>query len=119
MADLDAVKNNWSVILKNIPSDLSVLLSHAEPGEFDSGRLTLCFDNDIHKQLCQSNGKVGKIENALTECFGTKIKVNFIIDSSNAVKPVAKKGQNEIVADPAVQMLIKELGGRIAGIEED
>ena len=100
----------------------SGLLSAAEPTRFEDGLLTLTFpaSASMQKKMCESNGRVAKIESWLSEQFGKPVKIQLSVaedETGNAKTAVRKK--NELINDPAVKTVLLELDATITGIEED
>jgi DNA polymerase III subunit gamma/tau len=131
--DIQSIKDNWQDILRLINAKLGPgtagLLSSAEPSRFEHGVLTLEFGpaGQMHKRICESNGRMEQIEVLLAEHFSTPVRLKF--ETAAHEQPQTKAGEsqpatssqrrNELLSDPAVKTVLMGLDATITGIEED
>ncbi|MFH1717470.1 MAG: DNA polymerase III subunit gamma/tau [Planctomycetota bacterium] len=130
---LQSIKDDWQDILKLITTKLAPgtggLLSSAEPIRFENGILTLEFGptGQIHKKICESNGRMEQIETMLSEEFSTSIRLKFEIAAGDRKQPepnvkeqkIGSKQRYELANDPAVKEVLLGLDATIMGIEPD
>ena len=132
-SSLESIKANWQNIIQVLSETLGkstgTLLGSAEASGFADGVLTIMFPAaaKASKQICESNGRAGKIEGVLQESFGAAVRLKFEVagDEGAAEQSPAKPGKTnakqraDIINDPAVKTVLMELGGTITGIEQD
>jgi DNA polymerase-3 subunit gamma/tau len=120
---LDAFQQNWQSLVSAIGSRLgngaAGPLSAAQPAAFENDTLTVAFPSgcEVHKKICESNGRVEKIEDFLSKRCGRRITISLTIDTSQKPKTESQR-QNEIINDPAVKTVLHGLDATITGIEE-
>ena len=141
VSDIQSIKDNWQSILKVITASLGPgtggLLSSAVPTQFESGVLTLEFgaSGQVHKKMCESNGRLEQIQSLLNEHFLMPVTLRFETAVSqpeqpepvrehpkSAARPADKVGsrrKNDITNDPAVKTILMGLDATITGVEED
>jgi len=129
--DLESIKNNWENLLKIMADELGKstagLLNSASPAHLQENTLVLTFPHSaqIQKQMCESNGRIEKIQAFLSKYLKRDLKLKFeIADQKDEDKnPKENKSvsqiQNEIVNDPAVKTVLRELGATITGFEKN
>jgi hypothetical protein len=131
--DIESIKANWQDILGLIKSKLGPgtagLLSSAMPSRFENGVLTLEFGpaGQMHKKICESNGRIEQIEALLAEQLSTQLRLKFETAlqgpapaPTQATQPsTPTQKRNDIVNDPAVKMILMGLDATITGIEEN
>jgi len=132
LRDIDLLKTHWQEVLGVIASELgngtAGLLKAAKPRRFEDGQLTLTFpvSAQIHKKMCESNGRVEQLESLLGEYCQVPVKVKLEVEAngSTSQEPLAEapginsRKKNEILNDPAVKTILTGLEARITGIEE-
>jgi len=130
---LQSIKDSWQEILKLITSKLGPgtggLLSSAEPSRFENGILTLEFGPtaQMHKRICESNGRMEQIEALLSEELSTSIRLKFEISTGEQRQPapnvkeqkIGSKKRYELANDPAVKTVLLGLDATIMGIEPE
>ncbi len=127
LSDLESVKNNWQNVLRIISEKLGPsvggLLSSAEPTQFENGLLTLAFDasKQMHKKMCENNGRVEAIQSLLSEHFSTPVKLKLETATEERLQQPGTDAQkkNRIAGDPAVKTVLIGLDATIIGIEEE
>ena len=131
--DIQSIIDTWPDILGLIKSKLGPgtagLLSSAVPSRFENGVLTLAFGpaGQMHKRICESNGRIEQIEALLAERLSVPLRLKFETAAheppptetqpSQPTTPSQKR--NDLVNDPAVKMILMGLDATITGIEED
>jgi DNA polymerase III subunit gamma/tau len=128
--NIQSIKSHWQNLLEVVTSQLGSgtgrLLGYAEPGGFDNGLLTLCFSTQIHKDMCQSNGRSEQIQNILSNQLSMPIKLKFEVAPKEQTKPIPSENpqksdgqkRTKLLNDPAVKTVIVGLDATITGIEE-
>jgi len=129
--DIESVKSNWQPILSVIAAKLgkatAVLLTAAEPAEFEQGLLTVRFDAAarMQKKMCESSGRAEQIQTLLAKyCRGlTGLKFEIANDNEQANTAGQSKSssqiKNEIMNDPAVKTVIMGLDATITNVVPD
>ncbi len=128
LTDISSIKANWlkvvSVIATEMGSATAGLLSRAKPVRFDGSSLTLLFDA-ASKNLCQSNGRLEKIQLVLGKHLAKPVTLKLEVaeqDKDTSGDAPQRSGsaerRNELMSDPAVRKVLTGLGGRIVNIEE-
>lgn len=127
LTDLKSVKANWQTILKHIAKKLgngtAAIIASARPTRLENSILTLTFPTSCEMQLkmCQSNGRLEKIESLLAKSSEKPVKITLEladIDDPNRPKTQSQR-QNELINDPAVKTVVTGLDATITGIEEN
>jgi DNA polymerase-3 subunit gamma/tau len=128
---LESVKENWQQILEVITEQIGAgaagLLASGRPSRLEGGVLTVAFpaDGQIHKKMCEENGRAGQIESLLSKSFGVSLKLKFELaaghggsqsDGPEKSQNIAER-KNELLNDPAVQMVLIGLDATVTGIE--
>jgi len=132
-ANLQSIKDNWPNILRLITSKLGPgiagWLNPAAPSRFEDGVLTLEFgpSAQMHKRMCERNGRMEQIQAVLAEQLSTPIRLKF--ETAAGEQPQTESGEsqptpgsqkrNELLSDPAVKTVLMGLDATITGIEED
>jgi len=131
--DIQSIKDNWPDILGLIKAKLGPgtagLLSSAVPSRFENGVLTLEFGpaGQMHKKICESNGRTGQIEALLAEQLSMQLRLKFETaahespptDTQASQPTTPSQKRNDLVNDPAVKMVLMGLDATVTGIEED
>jgi DNA polymerase-3 subunit gamma/tau len=131
--DIQSIKDNWPDILGLIKSKLgpsaAAWLSSAVPSRFEDGVLMLEFGPaaQMHKKMCESNGRMEQIEALLAERLSMPLRLKF--ETAAHEQPQTQAGasqpttgsqkRNDLVNDPAVKMVLMGLDATITGIEEN
>jgi len=101
-------------------------ISSARVVGLQDGLVTLRFRAGGHmaKQICLKNGRKEEIEKLLSEHLDQKVRVKFQVDGENSesAPPASKKKgatekRNEIIKDPAIQKMIRQLGATVTRVE--
>ncbi len=128
--NIESVRDNWESILNIVGERLGKgtagLLSSAKPACFANEVLTLAFgaSDEMSKNMCESNGKKEALEALFVELFSKRVRVECQVVAGNDAKSADSKAKtssektNEIMNDPAVKIILKELGATITNIEE-
>jgi DNA polymerase-3 subunit gamma/tau len=112
--DIQSIKDNWQNILKIITTRLGPgtagLLSSASPARFEGGVLTLEFSSSgqLHKKMCESNGRLEQIQSALSEQFSAPVtlKLEIAAGPPQQSEPLAEQPQSaERLADKSTPPL--------------
>ncbi|MHC4122029.1 MAG: hypothetical protein ACYSSI_00515, partial [Planctomycetota bacterium] len=129
--NVQALKDNWEKVLEIITGKASTgckgILSNATPSKLENGVLTLVFADKMLRKMCESNGRLTKIEEVFGEVLGKSIRLKLetgkpedkqknIVDEK---EKTSSQKRNEIINDPAVRTLLTELNATIANIEEN
>ncbi len=125
--NLNSIKNDWPKVLRIISEKLGPsiggLLSSVQPTRFEDGLLTLTFDasGQMHKRMCESNGRIDTIQSLLTEQFSTpvKLKLELATDQESQQPKTDTQKKDKIANDPAVKTVLLGLDATITGIEEE
>jgi len=130
--DLQSIVQQWPQIIERIRASnfqIGSFLSQTQPGEFRNGTLTIQFHNDGKGQLAidMCRKKTDVIEGALKEAMGQAVSVKFEsaqLQTAKAATPAAtpgarlnRKEEEQVMSDPAVQMLLQGLSARPIKIE--
>jgi DNA polymerase-3 subunit gamma/tau len=128
--DLNSLRNNWQQVIKTISTRLGTstagLLTSTEPTSLENGVLTITFGKsaEISRRICESNGRIEKIQSALNELFSDPVQIKFesaVIEDDNfrtAIKTSSQK-REDLINNPAVKTVITELNAKITGIVEE
>jgi len=130
---LQEIRKNWDDIVALISHQAggasAGLLASAEPVSFDDGLMKIKFNQagEVSKKLFESNGRSKKAEEVLTEQFGRKISIRITTDTggqqqdSEGEQPrkTTSQKRDEIANEPAVKMMLMELGATITNIQVD
>ncbi len=130
--NIQSIIDNWPDIMGLIKSRLGPgtagLLSSAVPSRFENGVLTLAFGpaGQMHKRICESNGRVEQIEALLAEQLSVALRLKFEAaahEPPQTETPVNQpttpsQKRNDLVNDPAVKIVLMGLDATITGIEE-
>ena len=131
LSNIESVKSNWQSILSAIATELgkgtAVLLTAAEPAEFEQGLLTVRFDAGARtkKEMCESNGRADKIQTLLAKycrgLTGLKFEISNDNEQANTAGQSKTSGQikKEIMNDPAVKTVITGLDATITNVVPD
>ncbi len=125
--NIESIRSNWQNITRMVAAKLgngtAALLNLALPSRLEDGLLTLAFPTSCEMQMkmCQSNGRLEKIESLLAKSSEKPVKITLEladIDDPNRPKTQSQR-QNELINDPAVKTVVTGLDATITGIEED
>ncbi len=125
--DLRSIQQNFQQIVNLVAAKLgngnAAILASARPAELENGRLTLAFPAscEMHKKMCESNGRLEQIQGLLSKSAQHDITINLVLaDLDDADRPKTKsQKQNEIINDPAVKTVVMGLDATITAIEEN
>jgi DNA polymerase-3 subunit gamma/tau len=128
ITDTESLTAQWKSVL-NIIGEISGkamagLLSSVSGQSLEGDRLTLVFDAEASKNMCQNAGRREPIEAVLSQILGRKIKLVLALSAEkNADQSqvpnagVSKEKKNKIMQDAAVKAIVTHLGATITGIE--
>ncbi|MBN2513396.1 MAG: DNA polymerase III subunit gamma/tau [Sedimentisphaerales bacterium] len=130
--DAQSIVQQWPQIIERIRASnfqIGSFLSQTQPGEFRNGMLTIQFHNDGKGQLAidMCRKKTDVIESVLKDALGQAVHVKFEsaqLQTAKAATPAAtpgarlnRKEEEQVMSDPAVQMLLQGLSARPIKIE--
>jgi DNA polymerase-3 subunit gamma/tau len=120
---LESIKENWQQILKVITEQIGAgaagLLGSGWPGRLEGGVLTVAFpaDGQIHKKMCEENGRAEQIESLLSKSFGVSLKLKFELAAGHGGSQSNGPEKSPNIAERAVQMVLIGLDATVTGIE--
>jgi len=102
------------------------LLHRATPADLNASVLTIQFESaaKIQKEMCESNGRKGQIQQALSSALGASIELEFAVaDSDSDDSPAAdhqtlKRKRQDLLNDPGVRTVLMGLNATVTNIEE-
>jgi hypothetical protein len=130
--DLQSIVQQWPQIIERIRASnfqIGSFLSQTQPGEFRNGTLTIQFHNDGKGQLAidMCRKKTDVIEKVLKDALGQAVSVKFEsaqLQTAKAATPAVtpgarlnRKEEEQVMSDPAVQMILQGLSARPIKIE--
>lgn len=130
--DLQSIVQQWPQIIERMRAanfQIGSFLSQTQPGEFRNGMLTIQFHNDGKGQLAidMCRKKTDVIEAVLKDALGQAVGVKYEsaqLQTAKAETPAAapgarlnRKEEEQVMSDPAVQMLLQGLSARPIKIE--
>lgn len=130
--DIQSIVQQWPQIIERIRTanfQIGSFLSQTQPGEFRNGMLTIQFHNDGKGQLAidMCRKKTDVIEKVLKDALGQAVNVKFEsaqLQAAKAATPAAtpgarlnRKEEEQVMSDPAVQMILQGLSARPIKIE--
>ncbi|MEN6309826.1 MAG: DNA polymerase III subunit gamma/tau [Anaerohalosphaeraceae bacterium] len=130
--DTQSIQQQWPQIIERMRASnfqIGSFLSQTQPGEFRNGMLTIQFHNDGKGQLaidiCRK--KTDVIEAVLKDALGQAVSVKYesaqlqtAKTETSAATPGARlnrKEEEQVMSDPAVQILLQGLSARPIKIE--
>lgn len=129
--DAKSIKGNWQDALRLIKTKLGPgtngLLGSAVPARFEDGVLTLKFGTSANAKIFERSGRIGQIEELLSEEFSTPVRIKYEVaigeqtqtESSTSPPRTGSQKRNELLNDPAVKTVIMGLDATITGVEEN
>jgi len=130
--DLQSIVQQWPLIIERIRSSyfqIGSFLSQTQPGEFRNGILTIQFHHDGKGQLAidMCRKKIDVIETVLRETLGQTVHVKLELGQLHTAKAATptpppgarlnRKEEEQVMSDPAVQMILQGLSARPIKIE--
>lgn len=130
--DLQSIVQQWPLIIERMRTSnfqVGSFLSQTQPGEFRNGTLTIQFHHDGKGQLAidMCRKKTDVIESVLKDAIGQDVHVKLELaplQTAQAAAPAAtpgarlnRKEEEQVMSDPAVQMILQGLSARPIKIE--
>lgn len=125
--NIESIRSSWQNIIRMVAAKLgngtAAIIASARPTRLENSVLTLTFPTSCEMQMkmCQSNGRLEKIESLLAKSSEKPVKITLEladIDDPNRPKTQSQR-QNELINDPAVKTVVTGLDATITGIEEN
>ena len=117
----DTIGKNWNAFLERLSikdGALSNYLSKGVPSDFSDGKLTLCFPSNAQFVMDLCRKRQSEIASCLQAVFGSEIMPVFELSQQPQTQParsgqaettVDRKQRAEVLDDPKVQMILREL----------
>jgi DNA polymerase-3 subunit gamma/tau len=120
------VVERWPDFLNALrPQDLKLeaLMRSCDPVGVEDDVIVLSFAHKFHQSKVEEDEKRRLVEDALSELFGRRLRVQCVVNRQvggrpvqevDRTNPVPRLGVSEDSLDPLVQMAVDELGAEVA-----